>query len=61
MRSVGHFFPDFLIPPDARGPLPAALAAISFIFFCSSCCLKNKDNVDSKLTKGIVIVIVYRD
>ena len=37
--SSNYFFPDFLIPPLTRGPLPAALAAISFSFFCSSLCL----------------------
>ena len=33
-----YFLPDFLMPPVARGPFPAALAAISFSFFCSSLC-----------------------
>ena len=37
--SCSYFFPDFLMPPLTRGPLPAALAAISLSFFCSSLCL----------------------
>ena len=28
-RSEVYFFPLFLIPPETRGPLPAALAASS--------------------------------
>jgi len=35
-----YFFPLFLMPPDARGPLPAALVAASFKAF--SCSLIHK-------------------
>jgi len=48
--TVGHFFPDFLMPPDASGPLPEALAASSFNFFCSSCCFFLNSISDSSRT-----------
>lgn len=33
-----YFLPDFLIPPVAKGPFPAAFAFSSSSFFCSSFC-----------------------
>merc|ERR1711982_259171 len=34
-----HFLPLFLMPPEVRGPFPAAFFCISASFFCSSFCL----------------------
>merc|ERR1711955_169812 len=34
--SPSHFFPDFLIPPPTRGPLPAAFFRASSSAFASS-------------------------
>jgi hypothetical protein len=31
-----YFFPDFLIPPVANGPLPLAFSAISFLAWASA-------------------------
>ena len=38
-KGTAYFLPDFLIPPVAKGPFPAAFAFSSSSFFCSSFCL----------------------